>query len=826
MNRALAEKLAFNAHDPRATLLKLVLRASAVLGTLVYLPSVYFAVKLGLVGVAVVDTAGILTVFALLCLPRLAFRVRAAVACLVFYAIGVMLLMSVGAVSQIYLFGFSVLAVLLFDVRVGLAAAVLSSVTLLVVGALGHAAPEMMIPGGRRGMSEWVVICLNFTLVDTLLTLGVGVLLSAMNAALRREVASGVSLDRERKLLRTLIDTLPDVVFTKDTSGRFVTCNPATVALVGREREEEVRGKTVFELFARAIAEPYDVDDREVFAGRAVLDREERSEDRAGNTIWYLTTKVPLRGDDGQVVGLLGISRDITARRLAAIERTRLLTQLQVQIERMPLAYLLSDREFRYTRWNPAAEQMFGFSEAEVLGKHPFDVVVPAASRPYVQSIFDKIQAGNMDAHGESENCTKNGSAIICEWHNTPMFDETGAFAGLMSLAQDVTERRLLEGQLRQAQKMEAVGQLAGGVAHDFNNLLSVVLTYSGLLLTDLESDDPKRADVEEIYQAGQRAAELTRQLLMFSRKQVVEPKILDLNSVVASVEKMLRRLLGEDIELTTVPGVALGRIRADHGSIEQVIMNLAVNARDAMPVGGMLTLETANLTIDETYAKTHVGANPGEYVMLSVTDTGQGMTKATLARIFEPFFTTKEQGKGTGLGLSTVFGIVQQSGGSVWVYSEPGIGTTFKIYLPRIDAGVDEAPAVALKATLGGSETILLVEDETQVRDVARGILRRHGYTVLEAQNAGEALLICEQHDGPIQLLLTDVVMPKMSGPTLAKRLVQIRPEMKVVCMSGYTDDAAVRHGVIDAEFAYLQKPLTVDSLLRKVREVLDGAR
>ena len=380
--------------------------------------------------------------------------------------------------------------------------------------------------------------------------------------------------------------------------------------------------------------------------------------------------------------------------------------------------------------------------------------------------------------------------------------------------------------QLRQAQKMEAVGRLAGGVAHDFNNLLSVVLSYSELLLEDVKEGDPIRGDIHEIHRAGVRAAELTRQLLMFSRQQVIEPRVLDLNEVVSGTDRMLRRLVGADVDLTWSPGASLGHVYVDPGSIEQVIVNLAINARDAMPTGGKLSIETANVMLDEEYVKTHLGARPGPHVLLSVTDTGTGMDKATLARIFEPFFTTKETGKGTGLGLATVFGIVQQSGGTVWVYSEPGLGTTFKVYLPRVDAQADELRPKRPPTTLRGSETILLVEDEDQVRDVARGILRRHGYKVIEARNAGEALLHCERHQGTIDLLLSDVVMPQMSGTELAKRLVAARPEMKVLCMSGYTDEAVVRHGVIDASFAFLQKPLTVDALTSKVREVLDAER
>jgi signal transduction histidine kinase len=393
-------------------------------------------------------------------------------------------------------------------------------------------------------------------------------------------------------------------------------------------------------------------------------------------------------------------------------------------------------------------------------------------------------------------------------------------------LSRDAAERLRLEEQLRQSQKMEAVGKLAGGVAHDFNNVLSVILSYGDLLLSDLKPGDPMRADVEEIKKAGARAADLTRQLLMFSRQQVLEPKVLDLNDVLARMDKMLQRILGADVDLLSMPAQALGRVRVDPSSIEQVIMNLVVNARDAMPTGGKLTMETDNVVLDEAYARGHLGVTPGPHVMLAITDTGTGIDKATLTRIFEPFFTTKPMGKGTGLGLSTVFGIVSQSGGSVWVYSEIGKGTTFKVYLPRVAEAVDVLLSVAAPASARGSETILLVEDDDQLRVVARGILARNGYHVIDARNAGEALLHAEKHPGLIHLLLSDVVMPQMSGPELAKRLARARPRMKVLCMSGYTDDSIVRHGVLEAQMAFLQKPITPESLTMKVREVLNGKR
>jgi two-component system cell cycle sensor histidine kinase/response regulator CckA len=821
-----ANEFAIDPANLRADLLKLVLRVGAFIGVLVYLPSVYVAAARGFNGVILVDTLTVGTLVGLLVFDVFSLRVRAIIVCLIFYTVGLCMLVYVGPISQIFLFVFSIVAVLLLGQRAGMWAALLSAVSLLVVGGLGFAAPEMVAPNGGHDLTEWAVISLNFGLFNVLITLAVGTMVTAVNKALAKEIASRESLDRERNLLRTLFNTLPDFVFTKDTEARFTGCNGAALKLFGLDREDQVIGKSGFDFFPLEAATARHMDDLAVMAGETVVNHEERSVDLDGQPSWHQVFKAPLKNAAGETIGLLGISRNITDRKLAEAERSRLLTQLQLQIERMPLGYLLMDKNTLVTRWNPAAEAIFGFSESDVLGKNPMDVIVPPHARPTAASTVEKIQSGSMEAHVELEILTKKGAPITCEFHNTPLYDDDGLFTGFLSLAQNVTARKGLEGQLRQAQKMEAVGQLAGGVAHDFNNLLSVVLSHSDLALEDLKPGDPVRADVEEIRNAGTRAAALTRQLLMFSRQQVVEPKVLDLNEVLASVDKMVRRLIGEDIELTSVHGASLGHVRADRGSVEQVVVNLIVNARDAMPLGGKLTMETANATLDDEYAKAHVSVKPGPYVMLSVTDTGTGIDKATLARIFEPFFTTKGPGKGTGLGLSTVFGIAQQSGGTVWVYSEPGIGTTFKVYLPRVDEEKDEAVAPSAQTTLQGDETILLVEDELKVRDVARGILQRQGYTVLDAQSGEDALLLSARHIGPIHLLLSDVVMPKMSGPALAKLLAPGRPTTRVLFMSGYTDDAAVRHGVIEAEFSYLQKPITKESLSQKVRSVLDAAR
>lgn len=389
--------------------------------------------------------------------------------------------------------------------------------------------------------------------------------------------------------------------------------------------------------------------------------------------------------------------------------------------------------------------------------------------------------------------------------------------------AEERQRRELLEDQLRQAQKVEVIGRLAGGVAHDFNNLLTLIGGYTDLALGQIPERDPLRENLEEVRDAARRAAELTRQLLAFGRRQILAPKVIDLNAVVAGANKMLRRLIGEDIQLGAVLAVDLWRVKADGGQIEQVIMNLAINARDAMPHGGSLTLETQNVALDDAYARAHVAVQPGPYVMLAVSDTGSGMDQETLGHLFEPFFTTKGPGQGTGLGLATVYGIVKQSGGNIWVYSEVGRGTTFKVYLPRVDEPLASTTPPKPRPSLRGTETILLVEDENALRLLARRVLEGNGYSVLEAAEGLTAIELVRRHEGPIHLLVTDVVMPHMSGRTVADEVMSLRPTVKVLYLSGYTANAIMLRGVLDPETPFLQKPFTLVTLASKVREVLD---
>jgi PAS domain S-box-containing protein len=520
--------------------------------------------------------------------------------------------------------------------------------------------------------------------------------------------------------------------------------------------------------------------------------------------------------------------------RLAAQLQAELLERRRVEAERERLAeaveqagemIMITDARGVIQYVNPAFETTTGWTRGEIVGQNPRVLKSEEHDASFFRTLWETISSGRV-WRGRLVNKRKDGQRYTEEGTISPVRDATGAIASYVAVKRDITRDLELQAQFLQAQRMEGIGRLAGGIAHDFNNLLSVILTYTDFALKASRGNGPLEADLEEVLRAADRAVALTRQLLAFSRKQLLQPVPLDLNGVATGIEKMLRRMLGEDVRFAQVLAPDLGVVRADPGQIEQVIMNLAVNARDAMPTGGQLTLETSNVEIDEEYAGRHLALKPGPYVQLAVTDTGCGMDEPTRARLFEPFFTTKDKGKGTGLGLSTVYGIVKQSGGDIWVYSEVGRGTTFKIYFPReLSATAVAAPrAPASVGQVTGTETVLVVEDEEVLRRASRRALEVAGYTVLAAADGDEALQLAARHAGKLDLLLTDVVLPRVSGQALARELAATWPTIKVLFTSGYTDDTIVHHGVLEPGVHFLSKPFTAADLTRKVREVLDG--
>jgi PAS domain S-box-containing protein len=590
---------------------------------------------------------------------------------------------------------------------------------------------------------------------------------------------------------------------------------------------EKIWGRSCQSLYdnPRSFVDEVPAGDRERL--REYMDRIQRGEEAGkleyriiqpnGSVRWLLAHAVPVRNDHGEVYRIAGVALDITESREAQMaleeiaERLRKLTETSFDAIDITQDGVIQEANRGYLN-------MFGYDRMEEVIGRPVTDFVSDASRSDVEMRL----TNNIEGTYELEGRRKDGKKLLLE--ATARTHVMRGRTVRITALRDMTERRALEDQFRQAQKMEAVGRLAGGVAHDFNNLLTVILSYTDMLIEGVSPKDPRAEDLSEIRKATVAAASLTRQLLAFSRRQVIEPRLVNLNDVVASSERMLRRLIGEDIEVQSSLSAVQLTVMIDPGQLEQVMMNLAVNARDAMPTGGKLTVETANVTLDAEYARDHWPVIPGNFAMLAMSDIGCGMDEETRSRMFEPFFTTKGVGHGTGLGLATVYGIVKQSNGFIWVYSEPGKGTSFKIYFPLLDQAPEPFTAkLEAEAARSGTETILLAEDATAVRVAARQILERFGYTVIEAANGTDALSSAK-NGATIDLLLTDVVMPEMSGRELVDRFAKLRPTTKVLFMSGYTDDAIVRHGVLRPGTPYLEKPFSPDTLARKVREVLDS--
>jgi len=647
-----------------------------------------------------------------------------------------------------------------------------------------------------------------------------------------RKRAEEVSRQRE-KYFRLLIENSTDNIAVLSEDGSTLYDSPSIERLTGYKPEEMV-GRNNFGLIHA------DDIERVMDAFKEGLQRDEigppveyRHRHKDGS--WRVLESVGKRflDESGQVLAIIN-TRDITERKLAEEKLKRREAQLA---ETQRLAHIGSfEWDLATDRWTWSDElyRIFGLEpQSVIVNEDLFSRHLIEEERKAVMEMFGQAILDHQPFLCEHSVVHADGATRILQVRGQAVVDQSGASIKVIGTSQDITELKHSEEalghskeQFLQSQKMEAIGQLAGGVAHDFNNLLTVITGYSNLALSKLNPVDPLCFYLEEIKKASDRAASLTCQLLAFSRRQVLQPRVLDLNAIVADLAKMLSRLIGENIKLKTVLAPELGSVKADPGQVEQVILNLAVNARDAMPQGGRLTIETHNIRLDDEYVGIHLGAAPGDYVMIAVSDTGCGMDEKTRERIFEPFFTTKEVGKGTGLGLSTVYGIVKQSGGSIWVYSEMGKGTTFKVYLPRIDEEPQEYHRGTEEREIArGTETILLVEDEEMLRRLAREVLEMKGYRVLEAANGGEAIRLCEEYRGRIHLLLTDVVMPEMSGRALADQLLQARPDLLVLYMSGYTADAIVNHGVVDEGTLLIQKPFTPGALAQMVREVLESA-
>ena len=753
------------------------------------------------------------------------------------------------------------------------------------------------------------------------------------------------ALRAAEQITEGIMNAIPVRVFWKDRNLVYLGCNAAFAGDAGFADPKDIIGKDDYQMVWRDQADSYRSDDRQVIeSGRPKLLIAEPQTTPDGNIITLLTSKLPLRGPNGEVSGVLGAYMDITRRTqaekalaesegryrrlfeaardgilildaetaeiadinpylcdLLGLSRAEVLGrklweigpfrdvpasranfhELQateyIRYEDLPLeaangrkiavdfvsnvyrvdgtrviqcnvrditerkqaaekeavlvraveqaaeAIIITDTTGAIVYVNPAFERVSGWGREEVLGRNPRLLKSGTQDAAFYREMWETL-AGGATWTGHLQNLRKDGTLFEEEATISPVRDGTGQTVNYVAVKRDVTSEARLERQLFQSQKMEAVGRLAGGVAHDFNNLLQVIVAYGEIVHRGLAGGNPLQGKVEQILKAAERASGLTQQLLAFGRKQVLQARILDLNAVVSDIEQMLRRVIGEDIELSTRVEPDLGSVRADPAQIEQVLMNLAVNARDAMPEGGRITIETRNVELDAGYAATHGPTPPGRYVMLALSDTGSGMDAATQARIFEPFFSTKELGKGTGLGLSTVYGIVKQSDGFIWVYSEAGVGTSFKIYLPRVDEEITLLPEKTSRPLPRGTETVLLVEDEPSLREPLREALAGSGYSVLVARDGPEAVRVAGAHAGIIQILVTDVIMPGMTGPRMVEIVAKTRPEMKVLYVSGYSDESVTRHGLMGPGTAFLGKPFSLETLLHRVRELLDA--
>lgn len=664
---------------------------------------------------------------------------------------------------------------------------------------------------------------------------GMAVADSAHLLALASFVLSGLliawlvgALQQSRDLLNCTLISIGDAVITTDRKNRVQRMNPLAEALTGTRRADAF-GKPLGEVLRAVI--PSTGQNMET-VGAAVI-REKRPQslpedavlvDKSGNLFPLDDSVAPIRLRTGDVVGAVIVFRDATNRRRNEAARVEAETRYREIFENAVVGMFQSTPDGRYLRVNQAMALMHGYISPEAMVESTTDIAHQEYEHPAQRDEFmHLLEEKRVVTAFPLEVSRRDGTRLSTIVHARVVSDADGKIQYYEGTQEDITARKRLQAQLEHAQKMEAVGRLAGGVAHDFNNVLHVIYGYSDLAMEKIDANHPVLRDIKRIKEAAARATRLTKQLLAFSRQQAVQPAVLDLNKLISGWSQMLERLVGEDINIFFQPGDTLGLVLADHGQIEQILMNLAVNARDAMPLGGAIRIVTGNVSLDRKYARQHPPVVPGPYVMLSFSDTGHGIDKNLLQKIFEPFFTTKESGKGTGLGLATVYGIVKQSGGNIWVYSEPGVGTTFKIYLPRVDLKEALTEPAPVADFIGGSETILLVEDDNDIRELVAAMLKAGGYNVLVAESPSAALHAARNSSENIALLLTDIIMPEMSGVELCQRIRASRPAIRQLYMTGYPGSELGRRGLLESDAEILEKPFEEHDLLARVRSVLD---
>jgi len=649
-------------------------------------------------------------------------------------------------------------------------------------------------------------------------------MVKTLNLRLSVQQRAEEDLRLHRNMLSTILDSIPQAVFWKGRDLVYLGANRRFAADAGLTSSDAVVGKSDFNLPWREQAEAYRKDDLDVITHQvSKLHIIESLLKADGGSIWAETSKLPLTDDFGAVYGVVGVYEDITERKRSsdAVERERDRAELYLEVAEVILVAF--DTQGRVTLINRKGCEVLGYGSDELIGIEWFASCVPEEERGKVFAVFEKALAGaELDfRHHENHVLARNGERHLISWHNKVLKDKAGQSVGMLSSGEDITDRRKLEEQLIQSQKMESVGRLAGGVAHDFNNMLGVILGAAELGRARVKDDQYLTMLFDQVFKAAERSAAVTRQLLAFSRKQVISPRPVDLNALIEDAESILSRLVSDDVRFTFRPAPGLWTVLIDPSQLDQVLMNLAANASDAMVKGGSLLVETGNVTINGNYSEYHLDAKPGDYVQLTVSDTGIGMNRETREHIFEPFFTTKGIGKGTGLGLATVYGVVTQNGGFINVYSEPGHGTTFRIYLPR----QHEAPGAAAPPPYlspRGTGTILLVEDEEMLLWTTGKLLEELGYTVVPVGTPQEAIILCHKGDRHVDLILTDVIMPGMTGRMMIDEIRAFQPDIEVLYMSGYSADLVVQRGILEAGMHYIAKPLNKESLSLKIDEIL----